>query len=338
MSKLERYLVLGIKETVTQFILKKFGPSRISKMISKQKSLHDMPKILLPTSNSPSRFEIPRAMLELLEERSDIRMRQSFPIRLLLSILKNIMHSIDSISENPPNPSTNASEDIIEKIKELAQSLGVGPMEFVKLPRDLIFHEYGVLYDNAIILAMEMDIEKINKAPSQETMDMVFETYDDLGIAANKITEFLRKNGYAAQADHPLGGLILFPPLAQKAGIGWVGKHGILITPEFGPRVRLAAIYTSIQNLPFEESNQHEWIRDYCETCGICIKECPPKAILEEPIEQDTGQITYISQQPCFEYFTQFYCCSVCVKVCPFSKSTDAYDQLKRALESRIHH
>jgi ferredoxin len=303
-------------------------------MISKQKDLHDMPNMLLPSSNSPSRVEIPLEMLELLETRSDIRMRHSFPIRILFSILKNILYSIDSMSENPPNPSTNASEEIVNQIKEFAKSLGVGPIGFVKLPRDLIFQEYGVLYDDAIILAMEMNMEKINNAPSQDTMDMVFETYDDLGIAANKITELLREHGYAAQADHPLGGLALFPPLAQKAGIGWIGKHGILITPEFGPRIRLAAIYTSIQNLPYDNTNPHSWISEYCENCRLCIEKCPAKAILDDPIKQDSGRMTYISKQPCFEYFTQFYCCSVCIKVCPFSKSVDAYDKLRSTVES----
>ena len=56
---------------------------------------------------------------------------------------------------------------------------------------------------------------------------MVFSTYDELGIAGNNVAKNLREHGYAALADHPLGGLILFPPLTQKAGICWVGKHGI---------------------------------------------------------------------------------------------------------------
>jgi epoxyqueuosine reductase len=162
---------------------------------------------------------------------------------------------------------------------------------------------------------------------------MVFGTYDDLGKAVNKITEFLRDHGYAAQADHPLGGLVLFPPLAQKAGIGWVGKHGLLITPEFGPRVRLAAVYTNIGNLPFAESNIHGWIEDYCKICGKCVQQCPPKAILDESVTHETGRTTHISQQDCFEYFAQYYGCSVCVKVCPFSKSADAYDRLRTVVE-----
>ncbi|MHA1905417.1 MAG: 4Fe-4S binding protein [Candidatus Thorarchaeota archaeon] len=99
--------------------------------------------------------------------------------------------------------------------------------------------------------------------------------------------------------------------------------------------MRLAAVYTSIQNLPFSDGNSHAWIEEYCTICGLCIKQCPPQAILEDTVMHDTGLMTNISQQDCFEYFIQFYGCSVCVKACPFSKSTDAYERLKQVVEKR---
>ena len=242
---------------------------------------------------------------------------------------------MDSLKENPKHPTSEASIEFFERLGKYSHSLGVGQFEYVKLPHDLVFQKFGVLFDNAMILVMEMDKEIIEKAPSQATLNMVFDTYDDLGKAANLIAGFLRENGYAAQADHPLGGLVLFPPLAQKAGIGWVGKHGLLITPEFGPRLRLAAVYTNIENLPFTESNIHGWIEDYCEVCKICVKQCPPKAILDDSVTHETGRITHISQLDCFEYFAQYYGCSVCIKVCPFSESSDAYDRLRTIIEGR---
>ena len=326
---------LGIKHKFTTSFVKVFGKPRITKLIAKQKSVYEIPDVLHPTSNSPTRFEIPLEMMNLIQERDDIELRHMFPIRRLLSVIKNIHLSVDSIPDNPLNPSTSASTEFLEELKEFAQSLGVGPIEFVKLPQDLIFQEMGALFGNAIILAMEMSKEKIDKAASQETMNMVFATYDDLGKAANRIAEFLREHGYAAHADHPLGGLVLFPPLAQKAGIGWVGKHGLLITPEFGPRVRLAAVYTSIENLPFVDSNDHGWIDEYCRTCGLCIKQCPPQAILEEAVTHDTGRVTNVKQQDCFEYFAQYYGCSICIKACPFSEAGDTYERLKAVTEKK---
>ena len=323
---------MGLKHKFTTTYVKYFGKPRIKCLHVKQRSLNTMPAALRPTSNSPTRFEIPLEMMNLIQERDDIEMRHIFPFRRLFSIIKNIHISVDSITQNPRYLKSRASVEFLERLREYAQSLDVCQFEYVKLPHDLIFQEYGVLYDNAIILAMEMSKERIDKAPSQATLDMVFGTYDDLGKAANKIAEFLREYGYASQADHPLGGLVLFPPLAQKAGIGWVGKHGLLITPEFGPRVRLAAVYTNIGNLPFAVSNNHGWIEDYCEICGICVKQCPPEAIRDASVTHETGRITRIFQQDCFEYFAQYYGCSMCVKVCPFSESTDAYNRLRNVL------
>jgi epoxyqueuosine reductase len=320
---------MGLKHKFTTTFVKIFGKSRINHLLAKQRSLNAMPEILHPTSNSPTRFEIPLQMMNLLQKRDDIEIRHIFPFRRLFSIIKNIHISVDTITQNSTHPNSRASVEFLEKLSKYTLSLDVGQFEYVKLPHDLIFQEYGVLYDNAIILAMEMSKELIDRAPSQATLNMVFGTYDDLGKAANKIAEFLRDHGFAAQADHPLGGLVLFPPLAQKAGIGWVGKHGLLITPEFGPRVRLTAVYTNIENLPLAESNIHGWIEDYCKICGICVKQCPPKAIRDESVTHETGRITRISQQDCFEYFAQYYGCSVCIKVCPFSEGTDAYIRLR---------
>ncbi len=322
---------MGIKQKIAMALFKKLGVSRIKGLLTKQRLLGTMPNMLLPTSKSPTRFEIQLEMMKLMEEGNDIVMPNTFPVRCMLSVMKNINLSVDSLDKNPIGPSAIASIEFLNELRTFAQSHGVNPLEFVKLPRDLIFQNMGVIYDNAIILAMEMSQEKIDKAPSQETMNMVFETYDTLGIAANKIAEFLRAHGYAAQADHPLGGLVLFPPLAQKAGIGFVGKHGLLITPEFGSRVRLAAVYTSIENLPFAEQNDHSWIADYCSSCGLCIRGCPPRAILNESIVHDSGQTTNIKQKECFEYFLLNYGCSLCIKVCPFSKK--AYSVIKTSYE-----
>jgi epoxyqueuosine reductase len=320
---------MGIKQKITLALFAKVGVGRVEKMKKKQMTLDQVPGMVVSSPNSTTRFEIPQEMIKLMKDGDNIKIRHSFPIRTMLSNMKNINVSVDSLSENPKGPAISATAEFLEKLKEYIYSTGVSLLEFVKLPHDLIFQGAGVIHDNAILLAMEMSLEKINKAPSQETMNMVFDTYDLLGIAANKIAGFLREHGYAAQADHPLGGLVLFPPLAHKAGIGRVGRHGLLITPEFGSRVRLAAVYTSIQNLPFADSNEHGWIDDYCMNCGLCIEQCPPQAILEEVIVHDTGRVSRVNQKLCFEYFTQFYGCSVCIKACPFSEGGDTYERLK---------
>ena len=123
---------------------------------------------------------------------------------------------------------------------------------------------------------------------------MIMRTYDDLGKASAQLTTFLRAHGFSAQAGHPLGGLVLYPPLAELAGIGYHGRHGLIITPEHGSRVRLTAIYTNIENLPFAKDNSHEWINSFCQKCGRCIRKCPGFAIQEEPFLQQNGLLTHV--------------------------------------------
>ena len=63
------------------------------------------------------------------------------------------------------------------------------------------------------------------------------ETYHHLGDAANGIARYLRRQGVGAHAGHPLNGLVLYPPLAQQAGLGWRVKHGILTLFFYPPHV-----------------------------------------------------------------------------------------------------
>jgi epoxyqueuosine reductase len=204
---------------------------------------------------------------------------------------------------------------------------------YTKLSKRFIFRDKAVLYANAILLVMEMDPHRIDTAPSRAAFVAVHETYHHLGVSANQIAAYLRERGYAAQAAHPLFGLALYPPLAQEAGLGWLGLNGLLITPEYGPCVRLAAVFTSIENLPFCEENEHAWIEAYCQRCRVCVAKCPPQAILEQPVRHDTGLITCIEREKCFPYFVEQYGCSICVRVCPFHKT--GYAKLKRNYDRR---
>ena len=102
-------------------LLKKVGASRIKGHLTKQKSLGTMPDMLLPTSNSPTRFEIQIEMLKLMEEGNDIEMQSTFPVRRMLSIMKNINLSVDSLDKNPIGPAASASSEFLDELKEFAQ-------------------------------------------------------------------------------------------------------------------------------------------------------------------------------------------------------------------------
>lgn len=294
-----------------------------------ERSLGKNKNYIQPAPNSPERgWPDPGRTTEFVQMPWKVEDMPTF-LPLIISIVKNCKKSLNSISKNPNNGQIKADKEFIDEFEKYAKSLGVGAIGYTKVPREYIFKERAILFENAIVFTMEMDKDKLEQAPSKETEEMVFKTYKSLSEVINKLTDYLREKGYASQAGYPLGGMVLYPALAQKAGLGWHGRHGLLITPEFGPRQRIGAIYTSIDNLPFSEENAHEWVGDFCKKCGKCIKACPAKAIYEEPVNHDNGLITHIERKKCFPYFNEKNACSVCIKECVFGRKS--YEEIKKS-------
>lgn len=284
-------------------------------LLSREDTLHS-------TAESPVRFEIIREGKKRGKGGPPKRL-----ITIMLPILFGIRKTLLSLKDNPTFPKKQANPELFSEIETQALAWGASSIGYTKVPARWVFQNKAILYENAIVLSMEMDKAGIDTAPSIACQKTVMETYRDLGRITNKIARLLRKNGYGAHAGHPLMGQALYPPLAQLAGLGWMGLNGIVITPEHGPRVRLAAVYTSIENLPVCEQNEHSWVAEFCQHCHLCIKDCPPKAFYDEPLDHGNGHITYIDNDLCFPYFFNYYGCSVCIKVCPFNQVS--YEELR---------
>jgi len=277
------------------------------------------------TKDSPVRFEIVKESIK----RGRGGPGGSRNLRIMGPTMLGIVKSLRSLNKNPSPSGTEAPPEFIAELEAYLLELGVTSIGYTQVPARWIFQNKAILHTNAIVLSMEMDKPRIETAPSQDGLEAVLEIYRDLGRIANKGADYLRQRGYSAHAGHPLMGLALYPPLAQMAGLGWMGANGLIITPEHGPRVRLAAIYTSIETLPFfSTENEYQWVEEYCATCQVCVRKCPVEAIMPEPQRHENGQITYVSNERCFPYFSDYYGCSVCIAVCPFSRST--YQRLRQ--------
>jgi ferredoxin len=283
-------------------------------------------------ADSPERFEI---VAEIMNE--GYKPPDSFrAMPHMMGSMMGIRRSLQTMDKNPSQPQTHISEAELGELEAYAHSVGIDDIGYARLSEVLVFRNKAVLHENAIVLTMEMDKGRIDTSPSEQSFIEVHETYHHLGRAANQIAGWLRKRGYSAHAGHPLMGLALYPPLAQQAGLGWRGLHGLLITPRFGPRVRLAAVYTSIENLPLCSENPHGWVEEYCTLCQRCAKECPPQAILEQPIAHANGLVTCTVSDKCFPYFAHNYGCSICIRVCPFQEQ--GYATLKNRITKRQGH
>jgi NAD-dependent dihydropyrimidine dehydrogenase PreA subunit len=254
-----------------------------------------------------------------------------FICRILPKIIKSgrgITDSFTTLTDNPESPRTRASDTFVSHLQQYCHSLGADMLGYTTVEPHHIFRGLAVLYPHVIVLIKEMDAEKLQQAPSFATSEMIHDTYAELGEIANRVAGFLRENGFGAQAGPALGGSTIYPVLAYEAGLGAIGAHGLLITPRFGSRQRIAVVYTSIENLPRTETNQYEWIRDYCRTCAHCINVCPGNAIYRYPQKGPGATVTHMDRERCLPYFYRLYGCSWCIKECPFNSIE--YESLKK--------
>jgi reductive dehalogenase len=106
-----------------------------------------------------------------------------------------------------------------------------------------------------------------------------------------------------------------------------MARNGLLITPEFGPRVRLAKVLTDLPLIPDRPIEFGVW--DFCLICEKCAKKCPSKSIMfgepsDEPhnISNRNGVMAWhINAETCLAFWADNHIdCSNCIRTCPFNK------------------
>ena len=250
----------------------------------------------------------------------------------MLELIKEMAISAKSIKSNPYVGKNTIDPETLAEMETYAISLGVTDIGYTVVNTRHIFNGFKILYKYAIVFTMEMNKEKIKQAPTIPSFIEIFRTYHTLGVIVNKVSVFLREKGFNAQAEPAIGGDINYIPVAIDAGLGYSGKNGLLITPNHGPRIRLAAVLTDIENLPIQHKNPHLWVRDYCETCNVCVKKCPSDAIYLENKNHPDGGPIFIDHTKCALPFSNDNGCTLCIKYCPFSYGT--YDKIKTIYEA----
>jgi epoxyqueuosine reductase len=120
---------------------------------------------------------------------------------------------------------------------------------------------------------------------------------------------------------------------AVRAGLGWLGKHSNVITPEYGSWVFIGEL---LLNLDLE--HDRERVEDHCGTCTLCIDACPTAAITEPYVVDSNKCISYATielrtpELPAeMELAGWLYGCDVCQDVCPWNRFEQATDETRFA-------
>jgi epoxyqueuosine reductase len=112
---------------------------------------------------------------------------------------------------------------------------------------------------------------------------------------------------------------------ATRAGLGWIGKSSLLITPEYGPRVKLYTILTNAEFAKAKPINDNK-----CGGCQQCVAVCPSKAIKNVGWQVGIGRNELINVYDCNDYRLSFeptmgrkHSCGLCVKACRVGLGTE---------------
>jgi len=194
----------------------------------------------------------------------------------------------------------------------------ISPVEKIEIPRE---------YNYAIAIAIAMDFEGISCSPTRLAAAATGAGYSKMAFTAGLLAEYIRGLGYKAI---PCGNdTACSIPIAIDAGLGELARNGLLITPEYGPRVRLAKVFTNLPMVPDRPIEFGVW--DFCMICGKCAKACPSQAIMhgkptDKPnnISNREGVLRWpINAEKCLSFWAANGTdCSTCIRVCPFNKTS----------------
>ncbi len=232
-------------------------------------------------------------------------------------------------------------ESITLFIKQWTKKLGAVSVGITKLQKYHLYHTIGrgerygepakLNHKYAIAFTVEMNKPLLDRAPYGPTVMESAQQYLNSGAIAVQIAEFIKQLGYPARAHIDGSYRVVCPLVARDAGLGEIGRMGILMTPELGPRVRLAVVTTDLPLIADTRKRDNSVI-DFCRMCKKCADVCPSKSISFDDRENIDGVLRWqIDSESCFTYWCSIGTdCGRCMSVCPYSHPNNFLHNLVR--------
>lgn len=246
----------------------------------------------------------------------------------------------DRPAASPPNPDEAAANSRF--IKSWAMKLGAHSAGIAAL-RDYHFYSHGGRADRygravdvsssfALAFTVEMDPEMVGRAPSAPVVMESARQYLKAGAIAVQLAETIRRRGGRARAHIDANYLVVCPLVARDAGLGEIGRMGLLMTPRAGPRVRIAVVTTDWPLVPDRPVGDRTVI-DFCRVCRKCADHCPSKAIPRGDRSSEGESLRWrVDGEACFTYWCAVGTdCGVCIRVCPYSHRDNVFHRAVRA-------
>ncbi len=256
-----------------------------------------------------------------------------------------------------PDPDPDRA-DLTKKVKQIARFLGANRVGIARLNRKWIYAETcRNIYSPEPPVTKKIVFREVPDPEETETELIIPETvrfavvtimdlsrtltrvgsasidtsvatnigYSRMGITDVALAEAIRTLGYHAIPCKNGTGLSI--PMAIDAGLGQLGRNGLLITPDFGACVRIGKVLTDMPLIP--DFPIDFGVTELCNTCMRCAKTCEVEAISfgdptpDPPVETgNPGALKwYVNGKKCLNYWIDSGAsCTACQAVCPFTQ------------------
>jgi reductive dehalogenase len=185
-----------------------------------------------------------------------------------------------------------------------------------------------------IVYTVRMSEETLKRAPTVLASQTTSLTYLRGRQIQKSTQEFMRTLGYQALGESSTNALGIAPAFGVMAGLGELARMNRLITPEFGPMVR---VFKMLTDLPVATDQPIDaGILEFCKKCKKCAEACPSGAISfeDEPFWEVKGGYNnpghaawFDDAVKCRTYWRDTVAtnCGICFAVCPFAKKDKAW-------------
>jgi len=225
----------------------------------------------------------------------------------------------------------------------LARSLGADYFGVADLSSayDFILEQGGervARYPKAISIGMVLQDSLVDLLPDKDpegailyrhnSYDVVNQMLDQIGV---RVANELQRAGHSAfpvpaskrTNDENICGIFSQKLAAHLAGLGWIGKSCLLITPGHGPRIRWISVLTDAPLLPTGSP-----VEQQCGACTACVDICPQHAFTGRPFHRNEPREARFDAAACDRYFREVEksrgvaVCGLCLYICPHGKKS----------------
>lgn len=220
------------------------------------------------------------------------------------------------------------------KLKNIARYYGADLVGITKMKKEFYYTHrgreqktYGKKVKNihkyGIVFAVELKRDMVNQAPRLGESLETSRGYIKAGLIGMILSYYLRELGYEARNHMDGNYLITVPFTAEEAGLGEIGRMGILITKKYGPRVRLGVVTTDL--VLKIDSRDSFGLKEFCKICNKCADNCPSGAIASGNPGILNGEERWKTEvEKCFKVWQMSGTdCGICIASCPFAQKLD---------------